>query len=475
MIFASYEFIFLFFPMVIITYFLLSNYNSIKLQHCFLVLASFVFYAWFNISYLWIILFSIFGNYFVSILMIKEGDIQRKFLFIIGILFNVILLGYFKYYDFFIENVNYLFKEDYLLKNLILPLGISFFTFQQISFLLSSYRGEEKVSNFIDYCLFVTFFPQLVAGPIVKYSEMIPQFQDPSRRYVNWDNLAKGLFIFVIGLFKKIVIADTLAVWANNGFDNMGEMGFFTTVATILTYTLQIYFDFSGYSDMAIGLAKMFNIDLPINFFSPYKSKSISDFWRRWHITLGKSLFEYIYKPLGGSRKGGAKTYRNLLLTFLVSGLWHGASWLFILWGLFHGLGLVVHRLWNKTGMVINQSISVLITFLFVSLTWVLFRAETVDNALRIYKSLITPSSLGLLEIGLLYYDGLMNLPTIFCTGIILFTLVILLIVVFKAPNTIEIAEKFNLNNQTVYLTAVLFFISVICLSRVSAFIYFNF
>ena len=334
----------------------------------------------------------------------------RKFVFILGIIFNILLLGYFKYYDFFVENLNYIFNEDLILKNILLPLGISFFTFQQISFLLSCYRKEEKVSGFIDYCLFVSFFPQLVAGPIVLYSEMMPQFKDRKRRYLNWDNIAKGLYIFVIGLFKKIVIADTLAIWANNGFDNMSEIGFFAAWATAIAYTLQIYFDFSGYSDMAIGLAKMFNIDLPTNFNSPYKSKNIGEFWRRWHITLGRSLFEYIYKPLGGNRKGEFKTYRNLIITFFISGLWHGASWLFILWGVSHGLAIVAQRIWKKAGLKLNQYISVLLTFLFVNFTWVLFRAETFEQALKILKSMVFPDSFNFMEIGLLFYDGMMNL-----------------------------------------------------------------
>ncbi|WP_121610088.1 MBOAT family O-acyltransferase [Mesobacillus foraminis] len=477
MIFASYEFIFIFFPIVIIGYFLFSKFRSFKFQHIFLVIASLVFYSWFNISYLWIILISIVINYSVAIWMNRYTNNKsfRRFVFILGIIFNILLIGYFKYYDFFVQNINYILKEDFILKNIILPLGISFFTFQQVSFLLSIYRKEEKVSGFLEYCLFVTFFPQLVAGPIVLYNEMTPQFKDYKKRYHNWGNLAIGLYIFIIGLFKKIVIADTLAVWANNGFDHMSTIGFFAAWATAIAYTLQIYFDFSGYSDMAIGLAKMLNIDLPTNFNSPYKSKSIKEFWRRWHITLSRALSEYIYKPLGGSRKGEFRTYITIIITFFISGLWHGASWLFILWGLLHGLAMVTQRIWNKTNLKFNQYFSVLLTFLFVNITWVFFRAETFEQAFKLIKSMVFPVSFNFLEIGLLFYDGLINLPTTLCTILIVVTLVSLLIVVFKAPNSLEFAENFKTDRKTIYVTAVLFFISIICLSRVSAFIYFNF
>lgn len=247
---------------------------------------------------------------------------SSKLFFIAGIIFNIGLLAYFKYADFFIENFNYVASTNFLLLNVVLPLGISFFTFQQFSFLLSVYRNEEKVESFVDYCLFVTFFPQLIAGPIVLYSEMMPQFKDKCRRYVNYDNIALGIYIFVLGLFKKIVIADTLAIFVNNGFENIPELGLIPAWIVTLSYTFQIYFDFSGYCDMAMGIGKIFNIDLPINFNSPYKSKSITEFWKRWHMTLGRALASYIYIPLGGNRKGKKRMYINLFITFCISGLW---------------------------------------------------------------------------------------------------------------------------------------------------------
>ena len=477
MIFSSYEFIFVFFPIVIIGYFFMSKFKNIRIQHMFLVCASLVFYAWFNPKYLWIIIISILVNYLISKYMVSIDSNYKlkKIVFIIGIIFNILLIGYFKYYNFFIENINTIFKLNLVFKNILLPLGISFFTFQQISFLLSVYRGHEKISNFIDYCLFVTFFPQLVAGPIVLYDEMMPQFKDEDRRYINWDNIAIGIYIFAIGLFKKIVIADTLAVWVDNGFANSYNIGFFTAWATALSYTLQIYFDFSGYSDMAIGLAKMLNIDLPINFNSPYKSKNIGEFWRRWHITLGRALSEYIYKPLGGNRKGEMRTYINLIITFFVSGLWHGASWLFIVWGLLHGLASIIQRVWRKTGIKINKYLSIFITFMFVNFTWVLFRASDITQAKNIIFGMIYPKSFNLIGVGELFYDGIMSLPLLLCMPIIVVTIVTLLIIIFKSKNTIEISKDFNMSNKNIVFTSLLLFISTICLSRASAFIYFNF
>lgn len=477
MIFSSYEFIYIFLPITLIVYFILAKLNNRKIQHQFLIVMSLVFYSWFNISYLWIILFSIIFNYTMAILIDKfnKNYLNKKIIFIIGISGNVLLLGYFKYYDFFMSNINYIFNSQYNIKNILLPLGISFFTFQQISFLLSCYRGEEKISDFTEYCLFVTFFPQLVAGPMVLYSEMIHQFKEESRRYINWDNIAAGLYIFSIGLFKKIVIADTLSLWANNGFENVSNLGFLAGWATVISYTFQVYFDFSGYSDMAIGLSKMINIDLPINFNSPYKSRNIGEFWRRWHITLGRALSNYIYIPLGGNRKGELKTYRNLVITFLVSGLWHGASWLFIFWGAIHGLANIVQRIWKKSKLQLPKGISVFITFIFINFTWILFRAENFNQAKKVFKAMLSFKALNIMQVGELFYDGMMSLPLLLGSLVILSTLIILLVIVFWAPNSLYFMNRFKMDNKRIIITASLLYISTICLSRVSAFIYFNF
>ena len=289
MVFSSYVFILAFLPVVVGGYYLLSKLQNGLVQRLFLIAASLFFYGYYNVRYLALILASIAVNYVLATGMQRAEGRKRKVFLVLGILFNVGLIGYYKYYDFFVENINAVFGSSLALKHILLPLGISFFTFQQLSFLVSVYQGEERVGKLRDYCLFVSFFPQLVAGPIVLYSEMIPQFQDESRRHFDADNFAAGIYLFTVGLFKKAAIADTLAFFADAGF-GMTEIGMAAGWITSISYTLQIFFDFSGYSDMAIGLGKMFNIDIPMNFRSPYESESITEFWRRWHITLGRAL-----------------------------------------------------------------------------------------------------------------------------------------------------------------------------------------
>lgn len=462
MVFSSYEFIFMYLPLVIIAYFTIGKHFSKIVQHVFLVGASLFFYGYFNPSYLLIIITSILANYFIATLIQKiNNERHRKIVFISGLIFNIGLLGYFKYYDFIIENINFISGMKFSLKHLLLPLGISFFTFQQFSFLLSVYKREERVENFVDYSLFVTFFPQLVAGPIVLYSEMIPQFKDDNRTKANYDNIAKGVYIFVIGLFKKIVIADTLAIFVSNGFDVATDLGFIAAWLTSLAYTLQIYFDFSGYSDMAIGIGKMLNIDLPHNFNSPYKSASVGEFWKRWHITLGRALSTYIYKPLGGNRKGLYRTCLNLIIVFLVSGLWHGAAWTFVVWGLLHGLLSAFERIFKKQLDLIPHFIRVLGTFIFINTTWVLFRATSWESALKVLKGMYLPNNID-------FSTVISNLDII---GII----IILLIVVFTKLNSNEKVQKFTFNNKSLVFITLIFTVAVIHLSRVSVFIYFNF
>lgn len=474
MVFSSYLFLFAFLPLVLGGYYLLSLFKSPIYQRLFLIGASLFFYGYFNPSYLLIILVSIFINYLLASGISGSKGTFQTVLFWLGVLFNVGLLGYFKYRDFFVENINALFHTSFLLKHIALPLGISFFTFQQLSFLVSIWKGEEKLERFDDYCIFVLFFPQLVAGPIVLYSEMVPQFKDPKRRYWNWENASKGMYIFIIGLFKKAVIADTLALFADTGFASQ-SLGFCAAWATSLSYTFQVYFDFSGYSDMAVGLGKLFNIDLPFNFRSPYQSESIAEFWRRWHITLSRALQSYIYFPLGGSRAGKLKTYRNLLLTFLVSGLWHGAAWTFVLWGLLHGLVNALERVFAKPLGHVPHWVRVGCTFLIVNALWVLFRAESFESAAVVYRGMVDLGNLNLLQVGYLAVDGFVGVPLALNTAYVLATLAALTLVCFRAKNSCRMLEDFTCRKGTMWAAAVLFCVALVHLSRESVFIYFNF
>ncbi|MDF2857299.1 MAG: acetyltransferase, partial [Neobacillus sp.] len=312
LLFNSYVFLLVFFPIVFAGYFLLLKLKNKSIAKIFFVLANLYFYSFWNIKYLPIILGSIAINFTMATILNKLENPRVKRVFLtIGIIFNIGLLGYYKYFDFFITNINTVFSANLSLLNLALPLAISFFTFQQIAYLVDTYREGTKEYTLLDYAFFVTFFPHLIAGPIVHHREIIDQLRDGSNYKIKTDNLSSGLYIFAIGLFKKVIIADTFAQWANLGYNNIGSLSLFDSWITTLAYTFQLYFDFSGYCDMAIGLGLLFNIKLPINFNSPYKALDIQDFWRRWHMTLGRFFTHYLYIPLGGSRKGDARTYFN--------------------------------------------------------------------------------------------------------------------------------------------------------------------
>ena len=469
MLFSSYEFLFCFLPITIIGYYLILNAKKVNMARVWLVIASLFFYGWFNIKYLPIIIVSILINFAIG-KGIKKEDKYKKIYFIIGATFNVGLLCYFKYYDFFVENVNILFKTNWTLKHLLLPLGISFFSFQQLSYLIDVYKGETKDYSLLNFSLFVTFFPQLIAGPIVLHSEIMPQFDDKEKQKLNWDNIASGIFMFSMGFFKKLVIADSFAIWATNGFDSISSLTFYQAWFISLSYTIQIYFDFSGYSDMAVGIGKIFNIDLPANFLSPYKATSISEFWRRWHITLGRALSTYVYKPLGGNRKGRVKTYINLLLTFLVSGLWHGAAWTFVFWGLLHGIASVIDRLFRDNNWKINKYVSWILTFMFVNCAWVFFRATTFERAFEILTAMFSVPSGGVLNMA-----GIITNGSIIIIGLVYILLVISLVVTLSFKNTYELAETFDYTTINTVYVVILMVVGISFMPRISPFIYFNF
>ncbi|MCF6330692.1 MAG: MBOAT family protein [Sulfurimonas sp.] len=489
MLFNSYEFIFAFLPITFFIYFYLNNKRLIEASKGFLVFSSLFFYSWWNIAYLPIILSSMLFNYVIGTSLTKDvkenkNKLSKKTVLTFGIISNLTLLGYFKYTDFFIENFNFAFGADVELLHLTLPLAISFFTFQQIAYLVDSYRQETKEYDFLNYAVFVTFFPQLIAGPIVHHKEMMPQFANIRSKVINYRNIATGLFIFSIGLFKKVVIADTFAVWATAGFDTTTALNLFEAWATSLSYTFQLYFDFSGYTDMAIGLALLFNIKLPINFNSPYKATNIQDFWRRWHITLSRFLKDYIYIPLGGNRKGSFRTYNNLLATFILGGIWHGAGWTFIFWGFFHGMALVVHRAWSSLGFKLWTWLAWLITFNFINIAWVFFRAKEWDDAVRVlasmfsFNNVILPSFLSskfvfLEPFGVEFGNGIFN--TIQADRSIVVWLLVGFIVILFFKNSTLILDTFkaSITNSLIFIFASI--ISFYKLSGYSEFLYFRF
>lgn len=385
MLFNSYEFIFIFLPITLFVYFLLAKKRYIKGAIGWLIFASLAFYSYWNIYYLPLLLVSILFNYNVGK---KIEKTRRKSILIFGIAFNLSLLAYFKYAGFFVSSINTAFVTTISVPDIVLPLGISFFTFTQTAYLVDAYRGETKGYSFLTYGLFVTIFPHLIAGPILYHKEMIPQFSNLKNFIVNYRNMAVGISMFSIGLFKKVVIADALAPWVKLAFDNADQLSFIEAWCGALAYTFQLYFDFSGYSEMAVGLGLMLNFKLPINFNSPYKATSVIEFWRRWHMTLSAFLLKYLYIPLGGNRHGEAKKMRNLLVTMLLGGLWHGAGWTFVVWGGLHGCYLVINHQWRKYGIALPRFLNWVITFVCVIMAWVFFRSNSVHDALLIIKAM---------------------------------------------------------------------------------------
>lgn len=589
MIFSSLTFIFAFLPVVWVVFHLLKNAKFKKhytFAKVFLIVASLFFYAYWKLSYLPILLSSIIVNYCLAQCVLRTsnkvfnvrqggGDWQNstpnlskkipfkpKFYFVIGVVFNLCLLGFFKYTDFFLENFNAFSQIAHLdfnipLPHILLPLALSFVTFQQIAFLYDCFKrtkGELKENlsmDFIDYALFISFFPQLIAGPIVHHREMMPQFarmgntdnsslsmqcdkildfskctdnksanilknpkslhshtantkivadvqiqqdlslKDNTHSAINYEFLAKGLFIFAIGLFKKTFIADSFAKWANAGF-SVVEKGEFLNIAeswaTSLSYTFQLYFDFSGYCDMAIGLGLMFGIVLPLNFNSPYKSLNITEFWRRWHITLGRFLTECVYIPLGGNRVGKILNLRNIFIVFFLSGIWHGAGWGFIIWGTLHALAMMTHRVYkwfyeslDKASAFVKfmqtkkyKVLCWLLTFNFISLAWVFFRAENLQGAINLLKGMFGVVWVALPEeaykiIRLLdRIDGRDN-------TILFIVLAFVVCLVFK--NSFERLQNFNPSWKSILFVAILLCVSLCSLLSFSysPFIYFNF
>ena len=506
--FNSYFFILFFLPVTLLWYFILGGLGKERLSKVYLLAMSLWFYGYFNISYLGIICGSIVVNYLFSRIMAREkraGRDPRLFL-VLGVVFNVSVIFYFKYFDFFLANINTLFGTDFVLRNILLPLGISFFTFQQISFMVDSYKGETQSYSFTDYALFVAFFPQLVAGPIVLHSELIPQFKDSSKHRVNFDNLSRGLILFARGLGKKILIADTFGgavdwgfTWAARASSGQDALSFYEVIIVMLSYTFQIYFDFSGYSDMAIGLGAMFNFDIPVNFNSPYKALSVSDFWKRWHMTLTRFLTRYIYIPLGGNRKGRVRTYINVMIVFLVSGIWHGANWTFILWGVLHGAFQCVNKLfsksWNRMMTALEESLpgkclayvvracQWLVTFAVINLLWLLFRAESVTQYLQILKRLTVPyyfvreELLDFFRIPKIRYvfEALhVNIgEDVILTACVYAAMILALVLCLFVKNNHE--KPVKKDRVSLLCTWGLLFVCIISMGRVSTFLYFNF
>lgn len=486
MLFNSTEFLFLFLPVVLLVFFGLARWNP-RAALASLTLASLLFYAWWDWRFLPILLISMIFNFLMGKWLTQETA-YRRWLLAFVITINLSALFFYKYLDFAIASINASFGTTLPEQQLELPLGISFFTFTQIAYLVDVYFRKAKEPHFVDYALFVTYFPHLIAGPILHHAQMMPQFRNRAIYIPRADAIATGLTFLTIGLIKKVLIADYLAKYATPVFDasTNGSPGFAEAWIGTLAYTLQLYFDFSGYCDMAIGISRLLNIDLPLNFASPYQANNISEFWRRWHMTLSQFLRDYLYIPLGGNRFGGARRYLNLFLTMLLGGLWHGANWTFVIWGALHGAFLVVNHgftaMREKSGLpALPGPLALAITFIAVVLAWVPFRADSLATTMTIWHAMLGGHGFSLDQ------ASISGIPVAKASRAVMFGLLVVLL----APNSQTLVARLQARLQTSshtiahadqirwllagLLAGILFGITVMSLGHVSEFLYFQF
>lgn len=513
MLFNSYIFIFLFLPITLWLFFTIAKRNR-SYALGILFIASIIFYGWNDYRYVFILLFSIAVNFLIGKYILKiTSPSRKKNLLVNGIIFNLGLLGYFKYADFFIRDFNVLLHTHLTLLNVTLPIGISFFTFTQLAFLIDCYRGLVPQYRLLNYGLFVTYFPHLIAGPIIHHKEVMPQFDKDRTYQPSSRNFLIGLTLFAIGLFKKVVLAEYLGHAVSFVFDShLASIATLDAWSGALAYTLELYFDFSGYCDMALGLSLLIGVKLPVNFYSPYKALNIIDFWRRWNMTLSRFLRDYLYIPLGGNRKGPVRRYINLMLTMILGGLWHGASWTFVFWGCLHGIYLCINHAWiavkgflgvASTSSFLGRMVSRLLTFLAVVVAWVFFRADDFATAQSIlhamfFEKLTLPSAWcsenARMWLQKLHISFIPNLE-LGTNQKYLFLIFISLFIVWFLPNSYQLLSKYkpgllsdeqSLSPRRAIFTwrptlvwnfsmALLFFLGIAFVQTSSIFLYFRF
>lgn len=471
MLFNSYPFLFLFLPITLLGYYLVTKK---KLQLWFLFFSSVLFYAYWSKTYVFLLLFTVILDFYVAkAIYYAKTQKSRKALLLISMITNLMILGFFKYYNFFAESLNGLVNisggSDHILPhlNLILPIGISFYTFQSMSYVIDVYRKTSDAhANLLEFAGYVTLFPHQISGPLVRHNQIVPQLEASETYVFQAEKFWAGCYFFVIGLAKKMLIADRIAVVIDPMVGSLHQLSTGEAWLAMLGYTMQLYFDFSGYSDMAVGLGKMMNIDFPMNFNSPYKSLSITEFWQRWHISLSSWLRDYLYISLGGNRAGKLKTYRNLLLTMAIGGLWHGANWTYVVWGTLHGAILVVERLFKNRGwdLLRFKVLKWAATFMLVNVAWVFFRAPNLHDAFHWLAKIFMMDGNVSWDIA---YIATKHKDRFFVA------LIVALPIAAFAKNTWEIQFKPSIRN--VVILALLFVICLTYMGEESPFLYFQF
>lgn len=482
--FNSYAFVACFLPLALLGYFLVGRYRGPRLAKAWLLAVSIAWYAIADLQQVVLLAISVALNLLAGEFLARDDvpERRRRTVLFVGVFANVAALAVFKYAGFAIDNLNALLGTGIAAPNLAAPPGISFVTFLQIAFLVDRFRHTAPRAARLDYALFVTFFPKILVGPITRQQEVVPQLDAPTLAQPDYRNLSIGVFLLFLGLFKKSVLADALARWANAGFAGSAPLSLIEAWAASLSYTFQLYFDFSGYTDMAIGIALLFNIRIPPNFLSPYKALDLQDFWRRWHITLSRFLRDYIYIPFGGNRGGELRTYRNLLLTFLIGGIWHGAGWTFVAWGLLHGAGVAIHRGWSSRGLRLARPLAWFVTFQYVNFCWVFFRAPDFSSALRVLRGMFGLEGVVIHEamrgpLGGLAASGLRfgpwpSLPDPISAVVLLAGATVL---VLATPNSMELCDRFRFDLRYKLATIALAVTSLMSLTHVSEFVYTQF
>ena len=475
MIFASYSFL-LFFFIVMTGFILLNKFKLHVIAELWLVLSSFYFYAQGSMDFLPFFIGTVFFNYIIgSMILQQEGEYSKrnkKILLIIGLAENILLLGYFKYVDFFIGNYNFVTGYDVPYRNIVLPIGISFFTFQLIAYLVDCYRDETKEYTIINYLLFITFFPQLIVGPIVHHKDIVPQFESGKQFKLNINNVMLGILIFSIGTAKKTLLADPLTGFAQEYFNDVYVTGLWKTWTSMFAYTISYYFDLSGYADMAIGLALFFNIKLPQNINSPYKARNFRDYWRRWHMSLSKFLSDYVFRNVYKKGSGSFNFYFAVMVTFFVSGFWHGSGWQFVLWGIVNGIFVCMAHFMYRHNLKLPGVIAWPLTFAGVLATRVLFVSNSIRDSFHVYRSLFDFSEFSGMELSFILQDAK---KFIIFNLYIIVVLLIGMAIAFFGKNTKDINENFSPKIKYAVIAGILLMISLFQMTTVTKFLYFQF
>lgn len=488
MYFNSYIFILAFLPIVVSVYYLINRTQRYLVGQMWLTGASLVFIGYMNAYYALITIVCVLTGYAFILAVTNErlNKTIKKALFTGGIIFHIATLLYFKYFNFFIDNINVFLKKEIPFFNIILPIGISFYTFQQLAYLVDCYREPSVKCSFLEYILFITYFPKFLQGPILLHGDMLPQLRDVSNKQFCADHFAKGLYAFALGLGKKVLLADNIALLVNTGYQNIDSLNTPSALFTMVAYSLQLYFDFSGYCDMAIGIGEMLQIQLPINFDSPYKAVKVTEIWARWHMTLTRFFTKYLYIPLGGNRKGTVRMYVNTFIVFLISGLWHGAAWTFVIWGILHGIAMMFSKLLTRCKIVLPKAVGWLATFGFWVFSFAIFRASSLEEAGKLFlrllhggfgriSGLFSESMENLVEVSVLQrldFGGILNqwpeiIPLLF-VGISLLSCMVM-------RNTQQKMAELRLTYTKMVVTVFLIFYSIISLGGMNVFLYVNF